>query len=89
MASAPCDRPLEQRQLCGSIEVNEKPITEIKKLAELLYNLRSGFVHKAEFAHEVSGPTFINTAAGFVESKLTVGGILRAFELGVLEHFRG
>jgi len=79
----------EQRRLCGSISVNRKPTAEIKKLAELLYNLRSGFVHKAEFAHELSGPIFVITKAGLVESKLTVAGILRAFELGVIEHFRG
>lgn len=79
----------EQRQLCGSIPDNKKPTAEIKKLAELLYNLRSSFVHKAEFAHELSGPIFVLTKAGVVESKLTVAGILRAFELGVIEHFRG
>lgn len=85
-SSLPLD---EQRQLCGSISVNKKPTAEIKKLAEFLYNLRSGFVHKAEFAHELSGPNFVITKAGLVESKLTVTGILRAFELGIIEHFRG
>lgn len=79
----------EQRRLCGSISVNKKPTAGIKKLAELLYNVRSGFVHKAEFAHELSGPIFVNTKAGLVDSKLTVTGILRAFELGVIEYFRG
>ena len=78
----------EQRRLCGSISVDKKPTTEIKKLAEFLYNLRSAFVHKAEFAHELSGPIFVITKAGHVESKLTVAGIFRAFELGVIEHFR-
>jgi hypothetical protein len=82
--------PLEEQQrLCGSISVNKRPTAEIKKLAEFLYNVRSGFVHKAEFAHELSGPIFVITKAGLVESKLTVAGILRAFELGVIEHFRG
>lgn len=79
----------EQRRLCDSISIKRKPTAEIKKLAEFLYNLRSGFVHKAEFAHELSGPIFVITKAGVVESKLTVAGILRAFELGVIEHFRG
>lgn len=82
--------PLEEQQrLCGSISIKKKPAAEIKKLAELLYNLRSGFVHEAEFAHELSGPIFVMTKAGLVESKLTVADILRAFELGVIEHFRG
>lgn len=81
--------PLEEQQLlCGSISVSKKPVAEIKKLAELLYNIRSSFVHKAEFAHELSGPTFVITKAGLVESKLTVAGIFRAFELGVIEYFR-
>ena len=79
----------EQRQLCGSISVNKKPTVEIRKLAELLYNLRSSFVHKAEFAHELSGPILVFTKAGVVESQLTVASILRAFELGIIEHFRG
>lgn len=79
----------EQQSLCGSVTVNRKPTTEIKKLAEFLYNLRSGFVHKAEFAHEISGPIFVFTKGGLVESGLTVGGIFRAFELGLVEHFRG
>jgi hypothetical protein len=82
--------PLEEQQrLCGSISVNKKPTAEIKKLAEILYNLRSGFVHRAEFAHELSGPIRVINKDGVVESKLTVAGILRAFELGVIEHFRG
>jgi len=82
--------PLEEQQrLCGSISINKKPTTEIKKLAEFLYNLRSSFVHKAEFAHELSGSIFVITKTGLVESKLTVAGIFRAFELGVIEHFRG
>jgi hypothetical protein len=85
-----CNLPLEeQRRLCGSISVSKKPVAEITKLAEFLYNLRSGFVHKAEFAHELNGPTFVITKAGLVESKLTVADIFRAFELGVIEHFRG
>ena len=79
----------EQRRLCGSISVNKKPTVEIRKLAELLYNLRSGFVHKAQFAHELSGPIIVITKAGTVKSELTVAGILYAFELGVIEHFRG
>lgn len=79
----------EQRQLCGSISLNKKPTAEIKKLAEFLYSLRSNFVHKGEFAHELSGPIVVITKAGVVDSKLTVAGILRAFELGLIEHFRG
>ena len=79
----------EQRSLCGSITVNKKPTAEIKKLAEYLYNLRSGFVHRAEFAHEINGPTFVVTKNGPVRSELTVSAILRAFELGLLAHFCG
>lgn len=79
----------EQRSLCGSITVERKPTTEIKKLAEFLYNLRSGFVHKAEFAHEVGGPALVVTKQGLVKSTMTVDSIFRAFEIGVIEHFRG
>lgn len=79
----------EQKSLCGSVTVNKKPTAEIKKLAEFLYNIRSGFVHKAEFAHEISGPIFVVTKGGLVKSELTVGAVFRAFELGLIEHFRG
>ena len=82
--------PLEEQQkLCGLVSVNKNPTAEIKKLAEFLYSIRSGFVHKAEFAHELSGPITVITKSGHVRSELTAEGILRAFELGVIEHFRG
>jgi len=78
----------EQRNLCGSITVEKKPTTEIKRLAEFLYNLRSGFVHKAEFAHEIGGPALVVTRQGLVRSTMTVDSIFHAFEVGVIEHFR-
>jgi len=78
----------EQRSLCGSITRNKKPTAEIKKLAEYLYHLRSKFVHNAELVREIGSPIYVVTKKGLVHSKLTVAAVFRAFELGLLSHFR-
>jgi hypothetical protein len=82
-------RVAEQKSLCGSLTVNRKPTAEIKRLAEYLYNLRSGFVHKADFAHEISGPIYVVAKGGLVRSTLTVSKVFRAFELGLIAYFGG
>lgn len=79
----------EQRSLCGSVTLNKKPTTEIKKLAEYLYQLRSKFVHEGELVLEIGGPIYVVTRKGLVHSSLTVSAVFRAFELGLLTHFRG
>jgi len=79
----------EQERLCNSISVKGRQLAQIKKLAEILYNLRSSFVHNAEFAHALNGPILVSTRFGVVKSQLSVAAVLRAFELGVIEHFRG
>jgi len=78
----------EQRSLCGSVTLNTKPTTEIKKLAEYLYQLRSKFVHNGELVLEIGGPIYAVTKKGLVHSTLTVAAVFRAFELGLLAHFR-
>lgn len=79
----------EQRTLCGSVTLNKKPTAEIKKLAEYLYQLRSKFVHNGELVLEIGGPIYVVTKKGLVHSSLTVSVVFRAFELGLLAHFRG
>ena len=79
----------EQRSLCGSVTLNKKPAAEIKKLAEYLYQLRSKFVHNGELVLEIGGPIYVVTKQGLVHSSLTVAAVFRAFELGLLAHFRG
>jgi hypothetical protein len=79
----------EQKSLCGSVSLDKKPTAEIKKLAEYLYQLRSKFVHNGEFVLEIGGPIYAITKKGLVHSSLTVGAVFRAFELGLLVHFRG
>jgi hypothetical protein len=81
--------PLEvQRSLCGSVTLHKKPAAEIKKLAEYLYQLRSKFVHNGELVLEIGGPIYVVTKKGLVHSSLTVPAVFRAFELGLLAHFR-
>lgn len=79
----------EQRSLCGSVTLNKTPTAEIKKLAEFLYKLRSKFVHEGELVLEIGGPVYVVTKKGLVHSRLTVASVFRAFELGLLAHFRG
>ena len=79
----------EQSFLCGYVTLNRKPTTEIKKLAEYLYQLRSKFVHEGELVLEIGGPIYVVTKKGLVHSSLTVSAVFRAFELGLLKHFRG
>ncbi|PPK78072.1 hypothetical protein B0F87_101454 [Methylobacter tundripaludum] len=78
----------EQRSLCGSVTLNKTPTAEIKKLAEYLYQLRSKFVHNGELVLEIGGPIYVVTKKGLVHSSLTVAAVFRAFELGLLAHFR-
>ena len=69
--------------------MNHQPISEIKKLAAFLYHLRSEFVHQAKVANLLNGKIVSTSKAGLIESNLKVVDIFRAFELGVIEHFRG
>lgn len=78
----------EQQSLCDSVTVNKMGKTDVKKLAEYLYNLRSKFVHDGQLVLEIGGPIYTATSKGLEHSKLTVNALFRAFELGLLEHFR-
>ena len=81
--------PLKQKtQLCESIQPGGTPIASIKKLAEYLYQLRSKFVHEAQFVLQISEtPMFSFEKSKVTRSTLTVPILLEALEEGVLAYF--
>lgn len=78
----------QKTQLCESIQPGGTPIANIKKLAEYLYQLRSKFVHEAQFVLQISEtPLFSFDKNKVTRSTLTVPILLEAFEEGVLAYF--
>lgn len=81
--------PELKSRLCGAIRVKDQPMASIRKLAEFLYNLRSKFVHEGRLVLNVSeAPTYSIGKKGVTRSSLTIGALLEAFEVGVIEYFR-
>lgn len=81
--------PELKARLCSAIHVKGQPIASIRKLAEFLYNLRSQFVHEGRLVLDVSEtPIYSISKKGATRSSLTIGALLEAFEVGVIEYFR-
>lgn len=79
----------QKERLCHSIQIDGKPITTIKKLAQFLYSLRSEFVHAAQLVLHVSGSTTYHLEEkGLTRSSLSLSILLDAFEEGVLSYFK-
>lgn len=81
--------PAKQKtRLCESIQPGGTPISNIKKLAEHLYQLRSKFVHEAQFVLQIGEtPMFSFEKSKVTRNTLTVPILLEAFEEGVLAYF--
>ncbi len=80
---------LRQQQLCNAIEIDRRPLADIKKLAHFLYELRSGFVHEGRLVHAVSGgAVMFKQGNKFVHARLALEPLLLAFEEGVVAHFQ-
>ncbi|MBU1937012.1 hypothetical protein KKG05_06395 [bacterium] len=78
----------QKTALCNSIHINGTAIQNIKKLAQLLYDIRSEFVHAAQLVLLVSeSPIFHIEKNKTVRSRLSVNILLDAFEEGVLCYF--
>jgi len=81
--------PELKSRLCSAIRVKGQPMASIRKLAEFLYNLRSQFVHEGRLVLDVrETPTYSIGKKGATRSSLTIGALLEAFEVGVIEYFR-
>lgn len=81
--------PTEQKaRLCKSIQPGGMPIASIKKLAEYLYQLRSKFVHEAQFVLQVcETPMCLFEKKKVTRSTITISTLMEAFEEGVLAYF--
>ena len=77
-----------QNALCDAIRENGKPLASIKKVAEFLYNLRSVFVHEADFVLELDNMTVFSMRRNkVVQTTLPIETLLEVFEEGVLAYF--
>jgi len=78
----------EARQLIESKIQVQDGSSSIEALAELLYDIRSEFVHDARFVLELGKGTVISTRSGKrIVTKLTLGDLCKVFERGVLLHY--
>jgi hypothetical protein len=80
-------KPSQQKSLCESVEFKGKPLDGIKKLAQHLYELRSKFVHEAQFVLQWGVPMHHYTPKGHFVVNLSVPALLNAFESGVVAYF--
>ena len=78
-----------QAELRNGFKVRGKPVSEIKAVAEFLYNLRSKFVHEGEFVLEITSmPVMSRHKNADTLTDISIPCLLRAFEDGLLAYFR-
>lgn len=78
-----------QAELRAGFQVQGRPATEIKEVAQFLYNLRSKFVHEGEFVLDIANvPVLSRHKNSNTCTELSMPTLLRAFEEGVVAHFR-
>lgn len=76
-----------QAKLCSAVEIERRPVENIKKLAQFLYHTRSKFVHEAEVVLQFSGSMYDFRESQLVCTKLTMPLFLSAFEEGLVAYF--
>jgi hypothetical protein len=77
-----------QEELCRAVEINRKPIKNIKALSQYLYEIRSKFVHEADLVLQLSGPMHHFLPDKYVHTNLTLPTLFSAFEEGLVAYFR-
>lgn len=88
----------EKKELCSLVKKvmlnpkdKESEPMELKDLANLLYQIRSSFVHSAElsifFRNEISNYTVISKNKKIIISRLTIDRYLEFFEIGFIRYF--
>jgi hypothetical protein len=81
--------PARQSELRAGFKVRGKPVSEIKAVAEFLYNLRSKFVHEGEFVLDIANiPVMSRHKNAETLTDISIPTLLRMFEEGVLAYFR-
>jgi hypothetical protein len=80
--------PLRQKALCDAIKVDRQPLVSIKKVADFLYELRSKFVHQAQFVLDLEDNTVFSMKKDKVtQTNLSMETLLETFEEGVVKYF--
>lgn len=78
-----------QAELRSGFKVRGKPVSEIKAVAEFLYNLRSKFVHEGEFVLDIASfPVMSQHKDAETLTDISIPTLLHTFEEGVLAYFR-
>lgn len=81
--------PARQAELRSGFKVRGEPVSEIKAVAEFLYNLRSKFVHEGEFVLDIASvPVMSRHKSAVTLTDISIPTLLRMFEEGVLAYFR-
>lgn len=81
--------PTRQAELRSGFKVKGTPVSEIKAVAEFLYNLRSKFVHEGEFVLDIASiPVMSRHKNAETLTDISIPTLLRMFEEGVLAYFR-
>jgi hypothetical protein len=81
--------PARQMELRSGFKVKGKPVSEIKSVAEFLYNLRSKFVHEGEFVLDIANiPVMSRHKNSQTLTDISITTLLRMFEEGVVAYFR-
>ena len=76
-----------QKELCGAVRMDRKPMASIKTLAEYLYDIRSKFVHQADLVLQMSGSTYHLGHKKLIHTQLTMPLLCAAFEEGLVAYF--
>ncbi|HJT21510.1 MAG TPA: hypothetical protein VJ746_13625 [Nitrospira sp.] len=81
--------PANQRALCNAIKLEGTPLDSVKKVAEFLYEARSGFVHNADIVLMVGGGSnFSRKGKKLVQANLELNVLLESVENGILTYFK-
>jgi hypothetical protein len=80
--------PERQAELRSGFKVNGEPASDIKAVAQFLYNLRSKFVHEGEFVLDIASmPVMSRHKNAVTLTDISIPILLRMFEEGVLAYF--
>lgn len=82
-----CCLPAKSRDdLLAKFKINGKLAT-VNRLADLLYQARSSFVHNVEFVLVLDAPIFDRIGKKSIFSKARIHDLMNAFEIGLIAHF--
>ncbi|GGX76871.1 hypothetical protein GCM10007386_05090 [Pseudoduganella dura] len=80
--------PARQARLRSGFKLNGEPASDIKVVAQYLYNLRSKFVHECELVLEIASiPVMSRHKSAVTFTDISIPILLQAFEEGVLAYF--